>query len=106
MHGNWRHYGYHGQHWGHHGWHHRHYRRGGMMWIVPMILLFLLVFGVFKFFWPLLLIGFIILMAKAVCPLKQWQRRDWNEKLKNEEKPKRDDPRYVQTEDGEWLEII
>lgn len=80
-----------------------------MMWFFPgMILLFLLLFGAFKFFWPLLVIGFIILMAKGVCPLKQWQRRDWSEKSKNDEKPKRDADgrRYVQTEDGEWLEII
>lgn len=90
------------------------------MWVLPMMLLFFLMFGVFRFFWPLLLIGFIFLLVKgtAFCS-RRWEGGDWGEKFKNDEKwkngdlggekPKRDEAdsrRYVQTEDGEWLEII
>lgn len=102
---------------GHWGWHHRRYQRGGFMWIGPMILLFFVMFGVFRFFWPLLLVGFLILLAKGAFRSQRWDGGDWGGKFKNDDKrkndeydkPKRDDGdnrRYVQTDDGEWLEII
>jgi hypothetical protein len=84
-------------------------------------MLFFLMMGVFRFFWPLLLIGLIVLVVKAVTSQpRHWDGSDWGEKFKNDEKwkhdefddgekPKRDEAdgrRYVQTEDGEWLEII
>lgn len=109
MRGHWGHHHHIGHHWGrHHGWRHH---RGGVVWFWPgMILLFLLLFGVLKFLWPLLLIGFIFLAVKGVHRSTQWQHpADWDAKPKNDEKPKRDavdDRRYLQTEDGDWLEII
>lgn len=118
MRGNWNHYGY---PMGRHGWHGGYYRRGGFMWVLPMLMLFFLMMGVFRFFWPLLLIGLIFLIVKGMAfKSRRWDGGDWGDKFKNDEKrkhdeyddgekPKRDEAdgrRYVQTEDGEWLEII
>ncbi|MDL1883030.1 hypothetical protein FBR01_05220 [Anaerolineae bacterium CFX8] len=108
MHKGWRHYGH---HWGHHRGHHWGKpwmrRRGGFFFFWPgMLLVLFLAFGVFKFLWPLLLIGLGIMLVKSA---RHWNGGSWDEaeKPKNDgEKPKRDDRRYIQTEDGDWLEII
>jgi hypothetical protein len=100
----------------HHDWHKFH-RYGGHRGFHPFMLvfplLFLFVFGgfIFKFLlWvaPFLLIAFLI--SKAVRGFG-WCENNYDEhradKLKNEdiseEKPKR---RYVQTGEGQWVEII
>lgn len=108
MHKGWKHYGH---HWGHHRGHHWGkpwmHRRGGFFFFWPgMLLVLFLVLGVAKFLWPLLLIGLGILLVKGA---RHWNGSDWREteKPKNDgEKTKRDDRRYIQTEDGDWLEII
>lgn len=105
MHKHWGHYRYHhiGSHWGRHP-------RGGALWFLPgMILLFVLVFGVMKLLWPLLVIGFIFMVIKGASRSIWCEQGKPSDKLKNDEKPKRDtadDRRYMQTEDGDWLEII
>ncbi|HEX2908415.1 MAG TPA: hypothetical protein VHO69_16195 [Phototrophicaceae bacterium] len=103
----------------HHYWRqHRYDRRGGAFFFWPgLILVFFLLFGVFKFLWPLLLIGLFVAVAKRATgtPRRYWDGSspDDQEKRKHNEldgeKTKRtedDQRRYVQTEDGEWLEII
>lgn len=123
----WQHHQHHPMHM-HHGWHpghgrhHFHHRgfHGGFFVLPGLILMAVLVFGVLKFLWPLLLIGFLFAMFrgfKGHGPHRRdwgdWQekwKREWgDEKFKNEEKRKRDDddaPRYTRTADGDWVEII
>ncbi|NWG17611.1 MAG: hypothetical protein HXY41_13375 [Chloroflexi bacterium] len=81
-------------------------RGGGFIFWSAILLTFLLAFGVFKFLWPLLLIGLGILLVKGARRWNDGNGRE-TEKPKNDgEKAKHDDRRYIQTEDGDWLEII
>lgn len=78
----------------------RGYRRGGFFWPILMVGLFFLVFG--KLLFPLLLLLFF------VAPFFFWRRgaghwQDWNDKPKRKHD---DEPRYRQTADGAWVEIV
>jgi hypothetical protein len=116
----WRRWGREWSHWGHNQrryWRQGYGPRGGFFFFWPgMILLLFLLFGVFKFLWPLLLIGLFVAIAKrATCSTRHYYGSDPDDLQKRKhdeldgEKAKRtedDQRRYIQTEDGDWLEII
>ncbi|MBC7869893.1 MAG: hypothetical protein H7Y09_03570 [Chitinophagaceae bacterium] len=109
-------WGSHSQHFHRGGWHagRNHHHMG---WIGPVLMLFFVFFLLKTWFvWPLLIFAFI-----AISKSRSWSQYTHNddqngekEKRKNdirfidhlEDKPKRDQKRYVRTEDGEYLEIV
>ncbi|MBZ0279748.1 MAG: hypothetical protein K8L97_03340 [Anaerolineae bacterium] len=122
----WQHH-QHSWHSGHgHGWggrHHHHRGFHGGFFVLPGLLLMgFLFFGLLKFLWPLLLIGFLFAMFNGFMRggmhrrnwgadwQEKWKREWGDEKFKNEEKAKRgyddDAPRFTRTADGDWVEII
>lgn len=106
------------------------------MFLFPMMLLAGFVFfGLFKFLFPLILLGLVFMGVRALLHggfggRNQWRRfegqrpefwnhrwnweNQWSEKRKHDEsdddKPKRggenDSPRYARTANGDWVEII
>ncbi|MEZ4670129.1 MAG: hypothetical protein R3E39_19665 [Anaerolineae bacterium] len=121
--------------WGHRGWHSHYGHRGprGFFFfpIFPFMLIgMFLFFGLFKFLFPLILIGVGIAFFSRMMrggfhggPRPEFWNRDWNwdhnwhNKLKrkndwsDDSKPKRgegddDSPRYARTANGDWVEIV
>ncbi len=113
---------------GHHGPH-------GFFFIPVILLAGFVFFGLFKFLFPLIVIGVVIAVVSAKMRggfggrggwgnwegrgREFWNQRwnwenDWSEKRKHDwmsdEKPKRDDsgdePRYTRAPNGDWVEII
>lgn len=114
--------------WGGYRPRHYHYRRGGLMFlpflplmILPVILVIVVFALVIKFLFPLLLIGagiwFFTRHSRSYRRDWSMPRHEWNDgyedkrkndELVSDEKPKNEDAdkRYVQTADGNWVEII
>jgi hypothetical protein len=97
------------------GWKHpyqHHNARGfGFFWPL-MIVFFLMLLTKGAWFWPVFFVFFIIMMVnrhgRGVCQPFGHEKRK-NGFLDDDEKRKNDDyrePRYVQTEDGDWVEIV
>ena len=96
-------------------WHHRPHP---FFFIIPVLFMLFIGFTLLKFLWPLLLIGFGIMLFKGMSrggfgPRGgDWSRQKqyWHDKYKNEwgDKPKHegDDRHFTQTADGEWVEIV
>ncbi len=113
---------------GHHGPH-------GFFFFPLILLAGFMFFGLFKFLFPLIALGFIFMGVRTLMRggfgghggwgnwegrgREFWNQRwnwenEWSEKRKhdwmNDEKPKRDDsddsPRYARTANGDWVEII
>ena len=117
--------------WGHRGWHghHGHHGPRGFMFVPFLFLGFFLFFGLFKFLFPLIVIGLAVAFFSRMMrggfhggPRGQFWNREWNwdgnwqQELKrkhdwdSDEKPKRgeadDSPRYARTANGDWVEIV
>jgi len=117
--------------WGRRG---RGYHRGphGLFFIPFLLLAGFVFFGLFKFLFPLIVIGVVIAVVSAKMRggwgghggwegrgREFWNQRwnwenQWDGKRKHDwmhdEKPKRDDsgdePRYTRAPNGDWVEII